>query len=68
MLLMQHDPPKTTIHSNEVFLSCIESQKSMPAFREEVKHALDEGVAIIPSSYIHNCSGNDTITCFFTRL
>ncbi len=47
--------------SNEIFISCIESKENMPAFKEEVKHALDEGIVIIPSSYIHSCSENKSV-------
>ena len=48
--------------SNEVFISCIESLETMPAFEEEVKHARDEGIVIMPSSYAHQCLENSTIT------
>jgi indolepyruvate ferredoxin oxidoreductase, alpha subunit len=41
---------------NEVVLSCIETEENMPAFTEEVKHAKEEGVTIIPNSYVAECS------------
>jgi indolepyruvate ferredoxin oxidoreductase, alpha subunit len=48
--------------SNEVFVSCIESLETMPAFEEEVQHAREEGIVIIPSSFVHECSENDSVT------
>ncbi len=46
---------------NEVFLSCIETEEKMPAFMEEVTHAKEEGVTIIPNSYVAECSENGHI-------
>jgi indolepyruvate ferredoxin oxidoreductase alpha subunit len=45
----------------EVVLSCIESKDNMPAFNEEIKHAEEEGVKIIPNSYAASCSENESI-------
>ena len=41
---------------NEVYLSCVESLKNMPAFTEEVTHAKAEGVNIIANSYVDSCA------------
>ena len=41
---------------NEVTLVCIETEQNMPAFTEEVVHAKEEGVHIIPNSYVAECS------------
>jgi len=48
-------------NDNEVFLSCIETEENMPAFTEEVVHAKEEGVSIIPNSFVAECSENGHI-------
>lgn len=44
--------------SNDVILSCIETRNTMPAFNEEIEHAIEEGVTIVPNSYVSSCSEN----------
>lgn len=39
---------------NKIFVSCIETEDSMPAFREEIQHARNEGINIIPGSSIRS--------------
>lgn len=41
-----------------VVLSCIESRETMPAFNEEVEHAIEEGITIVPNSYVASCKEN----------
>ncbi len=41
---------------NKIIVSCIEVEEAMPAFIEEVKHAISEGIAFIHDSYIKECS------------
>ncbi|MCX6296007.1 MAG: FAD-dependent oxidoreductase, partial [Bacteroidetes bacterium] len=47
----------------KVVVSCIETESTMPAFVEEVKHAADEGVKFIFDSYVEKVSAgkNDQI-------
>jgi indolepyruvate ferredoxin oxidoreductase alpha subunit len=40
---------------NEVILSCLETENEMPAFAEEVIHAREEGIELIPGSIVENC-------------
>jgi len=40
--------------NNTVSVSCIESFDDMPAFREEIEHALSEGINLLPNSCIKN--------------
>ncbi|MDO8366665.1 MAG: FAD-dependent oxidoreductase [Saprospiraceae bacterium] len=47
--------------SNEAMISCIESMENMPAFGEEVTHAREEGVLIMPSTYVHHCESGDHV-------
>lgn len=47
--------------SNDVIVSCIETKETMPAFKEEVEHAIEEGVTILPNSYVEKCSENGQI-------
>jgi indolepyruvate ferredoxin oxidoreductase, alpha subunit len=47
--------------SNEVILVCIEHEMEMPAFKEEIKHAKEEGILIIGNSYIEECVENDDV-------
>lgn len=39
---------------NKVIVSCIETEKAMPAFPEEVDHAINEGIDFIYCSYIES--------------
>ena len=41
---------------NKIIVSCIETEDAMPAFAEEVKHALEEEIEFIHDSFIKNCS------------
>ncbi len=45
--------------ANEVNISCIESFDDMPAFREEIEHAMNEGIQLIPNSFIESCKTRD---------
>jgi len=47
--------------TSTVTLSCIEDEEHMPAFTEEVKHAIDEGIIIKDNSYVSTCIENDKI-------
>ncbi len=40
---------------NKVIVTCIETEDSMPAFAEEVKHALNEDIEFIHDSFVENC-------------
>ncbi|NUM31497.1 MAG: FAD-dependent oxidoreductase [Bacteroidetes bacterium] len=39
---------------NKVVITCIETEKNMPAFAEEINHAILEGIEIINCSYVNN--------------
>jgi NADH dehydrogenase FAD-containing subunit/NAD-dependent dihydropyrimidine dehydrogenase PreA subunit len=41
---------------NKVIISCIETENSMPAFAEEVKHAAEEDIEFIHDSFVKGCS------------
>lgn len=41
---------------NKVIVSCIETTKAMPAFAEEVNHALAEDIEFIHDSFVRECS------------
>ncbi len=41
---------------NRVIISCVETAEKIPAFAEEVKHAIEEGVEIIYDSYLESLS------------
>jgi len=41
---------------NKVIVTCIETENSMPAFAEEVKHAAAEGIEFIHDSFVERCS------------
>ena len=45
---------------NKVVVTCIETEAAMPAFAEEVKHAVDEGIEFIHDSFVETCSINKT--------
>ncbi len=47
--------------SVNVVLSCIEEKELMPAFKEEIGHAIEEGVTIFPNSYVAACSESDKL-------
>lgn len=47
---------KKSDQQNKIIITCLETESSMPAFAEEVKHALDEGIEIIQDSYIETCT------------
>ncbi|MCP3931283.1 MAG: FAD-dependent oxidoreductase [Bacteroidetes bacterium] len=47
--------------SNKVFLSCIETKDQMPAFKEEIDHAREEGVTIFPNTYVASCTENEQL-------
>lgn len=40
-------------NSNRVIVSCIETKENMPAFDEEIEHAMEEGIELIPDSEAH---------------
>jgi indolepyruvate ferredoxin oxidoreductase, alpha subunit len=46
---------------NKVIVSCIETKENMPAFKEEIEHALEEGVTILPNSYVDSCTENNQL-------
>lgn len=41
--------------TNKIIVSCIETESSIPAFAEEVKHAKDEGIEFITDSNMELC-------------
>jgi NADPH-dependent glutamate synthase beta subunit-like oxidoreductase/Pyruvate/2-oxoacid:ferredoxin oxidoreductase delta subunit len=41
---------------NKVIVSCIETESTMPAFAEEVKHAATEDIEFIHDSFVKSCS------------
>lgn len=47
--------------NNEIILSCLETEEDMPAFTEEIVHAREEGITIIPNSYVAKCSEKERI-------
>ncbi|MCC6601444.1 MAG: FAD-dependent oxidoreductase, partial [Crocinitomicaceae bacterium] len=47
---------KTMYPLSKVIVSCIETTEAMPAFVEEVNHAIDEGVEFIYDSRVNDCS------------
>lgn len=47
--------------SNEVILSCIEKKEDMLAFEEEIEDAIEEGIELIPDSYVKACSANGSL-------
>ncbi len=47
--------------SNRVILSCVETKEEMPAFVEEIEHAIEEGIELIPDSYVSSCSANGNL-------
>lgn len=50
--------------NNTVTLVCIESRENMPAFEEEIIHAIEEGVEIITESTVEKVvDSNNTIQC-----
>lgn len=38
--------------SNKVIVSCIETQETMPAFAEEISHAISEGITFVHDSFV----------------
>jgi indolepyruvate ferredoxin oxidoreductase alpha subunit len=40
---------------NKVIVSCIETEDAMPAFVEEVRHAMEEGIEFIHDSFVKTC-------------
>lgn len=44
--------------SNRVIVSCIEHANNMPAFTEEVNHAIEEGIEIINESFVKDITVN----------
>ncbi|NUM51912.1 MAG: FAD-dependent oxidoreductase [Flavobacteriales bacterium] len=50
--------------NNTVTLICIESRENMPAFEEEIIHAIEEGVEIMPESTVEKVvDSNKVIQC-----
>ena len=47
---------------NRVMLACVERENDMPAFDEEIQHAVNEGIELIPNSYIDSCFEKDEIS------
>lgn len=45
----------------EVNLSCVETEEKMPAFKEEIAHAKEEGISIIANSHVESCTENGGI-------
>lgn len=45
--------------NNEVIISCLEARKDMPAFSEEVEHAISEGIQLLDNTFVKNCSEDD---------
>lgn len=45
--------------ANRIIVSCIETESDMPAFPEEIQHALNEGIEFICNSYVESCSEKD---------
>ncbi|MCX6290262.1 MAG: thiamine pyrophosphate-dependent enzyme [Bacteroidetes bacterium] len=41
---------------NQVLVSCIETLDKMPAFAEEVRHAMEEGIEFLHDSVVESCS------------
>ncbi len=41
---------------NKIIVSCIETESTMPAFAEEVKHASEEDIEFIHDSFVETCS------------
>ncbi len=41
---------------NKVIVSCIETDNTMPAFAEEVKHAVEEEIDFVHDSYVESCT------------
>ncbi len=46
---------------NHVMIACVENKNDMPAFDEEVQHAVNEGIELIPNSYIDRCDEKEKI-------
>ena len=46
---------------NEIILSCIETEANMPAFTEEIAHAKEEGIEIIPNIYVETCTEKEQL-------
>ncbi|MFH1321358.1 MAG: FAD-dependent oxidoreductase [Bacteroidota bacterium] len=40
---------------NRVIVSCIETTEEMPAFAEEIEHAVEEGIELVPDSFVEHC-------------
>ena len=47
---------------NHVIISCIENKSDMPAFDEEIQHAINEGIELITNSYIDSCIEKENIS------
>jgi len=47
--------------SSKITVSCIEKEENMPAFAEEVKHAIKEGIELEANSYVSACTENNKI-------
>jgi len=47
---------------NRVSIVCIEGEGDMPALKEEIKHAKEDGVEFIPNAYVESCSENGEIS------
>ena len=45
---------------NRVIISCIETAATMPAFGEEVNHAMKDGIEFIHDSFVQNCSDSSS--------
>lgn len=41
---------------NRIIVSCIETQSAMPAFAEEIKHVVEEGIELIADSEVKSCA------------
>lgn len=55
--------------NNTVTLVCIESRENMPAFEEEIIHAIEEGVKIIPESSVEKVIDcNEVVQCTIKSL
>jgi len=50
--------------NNRVIVSCIEKEGMLPAFKEEVEHAKEEGIEFITDSYVKSCSVRGTSLLF----
>ncbi len=51
---------------SNITISCIESKNNMPAFQEEVEHAISEDIEIIYDSFVKDIETNDGIKVQFS--